>query len=181
MKKSILLKWPGIALVALGLAVIFGRCRTAPDFEALKRQILDLHQQTIDAHWKKDAGFFARHMAEGYFAVQNGEIRKPTREEITAEYERYLEATTFKEYRDLQQPVVGFSKDGSIAWSVVQVKIAGGEMDESGEENDFDLTWAWITLYERRGDDWVWLGEASNFKRNPKEEETEGRLIEGAG
>lgn len=180
MQKPILLKRPGFALLAFVLATMFGRCRPAPDFEALERQILNLRQQTIDAHWNKDTGFFARHMADGYFAVQNGEIRKPTREEATAKYEHYLGATTFKEYRDLQPPVVGFSKDGSMAWSVVQVKVAGRELDESGEEKDFDLTWAWITLYERRGDDWVWLGEASNFKLNPKEEETEGGPIEGA-
>jgi hypothetical protein len=169
MIKLILLRWSGFVLLALGLAVVFGRCRPSPDFETLERQILDLHQQTIDAHWKKDAGFLARHMADDYFAVQNGEIRKPTREEITAEYERYLGTTTFKEYRDLRQPVVGFSKDGSIAWSIVQVKVAGRDLDESGEEKDFDLTWAWITLYERRKDRWIWLGEASNFKPNPKE------------
>ncbi len=175
------MRWPGFALLALGLAVVFGRCRSSPDFEALERQILNLHKQTIDAHWNKDAGFFARHMADDYFAVQNGEIHKPKREEITAEYERYLETATFKEYRDLRQPVAGFSKDGSIAWSIVQVKVAGRDRDESGAEKDFDLTWAWITLYKMRGDRWAWLGEASSSERNPKEKGTDRRLKEGAG
>jgi len=144
----------------------FVRCRPAPDFGALKQQILELHQETIEAHWKKDAGFFTENMADDYFAIQNGEIRKPTREEIAAEYQNYLRTTTFTEYRDLQPPVVGFSKDASIAWSIVQVKVAGRERDVSGTENPFDLTWAWITLYERRGGRWIWLGEASNFKRS---------------
>ena len=153
-------------LMAVGLPIGFIRCRPNPDFDALRKEILGLHQQTIDAHWKKDVGFFTQHMAEDYFAVQNGEVRKPTHEEIAAEYERYLATTTFTEYRDLQQPVVGFSKDGSIAWSIVQVKVAGRERAESGAENPFDLTWAWITLYERKGEGWIWLGEASNFKRS---------------
>lgn len=41
-------------------------------------------------------------------------------------------------------------KDGSIAWSIVQVKVAGRDRDESGTEKDFDLIWAWVTLYERK-------------------------------
>lgn len=169
MNKMILLKWPGVVLLAFGLAGIFVRCRPSPDLEALREEILDLHQKTIDAHWQKDVGFFAEHMAEGYFAVNNGEIRQPAREEVTAEYERYLRSTTFKEYRDLRQPIIGFSKDGSVAWSIVQVKVAGRGLDDSGEEKDFDLTWAWITLYGRTEGRWTWLGEASSFKPNPRE------------
>jgi len=152
--------------MAVGLTIVIIRCRPSPDFGELRREILDLHQQTIDAHWKKDVGFFARHMADDYFAVQNGEIRNPNREEIEAEYERYLTTTTFTEYRDLREPIVGFSNDGSIAWSIVQVKVAGRDRNESGAEGDFGLTWAWITLYGRKGGRWVWLGEASNFKRS---------------
>ncbi|MBP1766164.1 MAG: hypothetical protein H6P98_279 [Candidatus Aminicenantes bacterium] len=155
-----------VAAMGVCLTVWVIYCRPGPDFEMLRRQILELHRQTIGAHWNKDAGFFAKSMADGYFAVRNGEIQKPTREEIKAEYERYLGSTTFTDYRDLQELVIGFSKDGSVAWCVVQVRVAGRDREESGAENDFDLTWAWITLYGRKGDGWVWLGEASNFKRN---------------
>jgi hypothetical protein len=147
------------------LVFLLAGCRPSPDFGELRKEILRLHQETIDAHWKKDPAFFAKHMAEDYFAVQNGEIRKPTREEIVAEYKSYLASATFTEYRDLREPIVGFSKDGSMAWSIVQVKVAGRERDESGGESDFDLTWAWITLYGREKGRWIWLGEASNFKR----------------
>ena len=154
-----------LLLVTAGLGLLFFRCRPSPDFEALRQEILDLHQKTIDAHWKKEAGFFTAHMGDGYFAVQNGEIRRPTRQDIAAEYERYLDTTTFKEYRDLQEPLVGFSKDGSVAWSVVRVKVAGSERAGTGPEKEFDLVWAWTTLYERKDGRWVWLGETSTFKR----------------
>ena len=164
MKDRLLLVFSLLFLVTAGLGLLFFRCRPSPDFEALRREILDLHRKTIDAHWKKDAGHFAAHMADGYFAVQKGEIRRPTRQEIAAEYQRYLATTTFTEYRDLEEPLIGFSKDGSVAWSVVRVKVAGSERAASGAEKGFDLTWAWITLYERKDGRWTWLGEASTFK-----------------
>jgi len=165
MKNRPLFVFSFLVLVTAGLGLLFFRCRPSPDFDALRQEILDLHQKTIDAHWQKDAGFFPGHMGDEYFAVQNGEIRRPTRQDIAAEYERYLATTTFTEYRDLQEPLIGFSKDGSVAWSVVRVKVAGSERDEAGAAKDFDLVWAWITLYERKGGRWIWLGESSSYKR----------------
>lgn len=96
--------------------------------------------------------------------VQNGEIQRPTKDEIIAKMSDYLNHTTFKEYRDLQKPIIDFSKDGSVAWSIVQVKVAGKRMMVDGSERELDFTCAWITLYERQGDKWIRLGELSDFK-----------------
>jgi hypothetical protein len=83
---------------------------------------------------------------------------------MRATFESYLNDTTFTEYRDLCKPIVGFSKDGSIAWSIVRVKLVGKRTMDDGSEMDIDSTWAWITLYERQGDKWIRLLEASNHK-----------------
>jgi hypothetical protein len=164
MRAKLLFFLLGIASAA-GVGALVLRGRPSPDFDALRREILDLHQQTIAAHWKKDARFFPEHTADGYFAVQNGEVRHPSRKETAANFERYLSTTTFTEYRDLREPIIGFSKDGSVAWCVVQVKVAGRDRDESGAESPFDLTWAWITLHEKQDGRWIWLGESSGYKR----------------
>ena len=151
-----------IILVLLSLTFI--ECQSSPDFEALRSEILDLHKALIDAHWNKDIDFFTKGISEDYFSVGNGEIRNQTREEITTQVADYLNNTTFTEYRDLREPIIGFSKDGSMAWSIVQVKVAGRRTMDDGSEKDLDFTCAWITLYERRGDTWIRLGEVSTFK-----------------
>jgi hypothetical protein len=150
--------------LAVCFVCLFVSCRPAPNFDKLRKEILNLNEITIDAHLKKDVGFFTKDISDDYFSVGNGEIRNPTKEEITSQFERYLQGTTFTEYRNLREPIVGFSKDGSLAWSLVQVKVAGRSQAEFGTERDFDVTWAWITLYERKGDRWIRLGEVSNFK-----------------
>jgi hypothetical protein len=139
-------------------------CQSKPDIEALRSEILDLHKRMIEAHWEKDVGFFSRDISDHYFSVGNGEIRRPAREEIAAEFADYLKTTNFTEYRDLQDPIIGLSKDGSLAWSVVQVKVAGKRASENGTDRDLGFICAWITLYERQGKKWVRLGEASSFK-----------------
>ena len=98
-----------------------------------------------------------------FITVSRGEIHKPTKEETQAMFTNYLENTEFSEYRDLQEPIIGFSKDGSIAWTIVQVKVAGKrKMD--GKEVDLDFVSSWIMLYERHGGKWVKLVNASSFK-----------------
>ena len=139
-------------------------CQRAPDFEALQSEILELHKATIDAHWEKDVDFFVKDMAKDYVFVQDGEIQRPAKDEIIAKMSDYLNHTTFTEYRDLQEPIIGFSKDGSVAWSIVQIEVAGKRTTDDGTEQALDFTCAWITLYERQGDKWMRLGEVSNFK-----------------
>jgi hypothetical protein len=134
------------------------------NLESLKAEIRDLHRITIDAHWEKDVDFFVRDLAEGYFSVGGGEIRHPTVEQIRAQFTDYLTSTTFSEYRDLREPIVGISQDGSLAWSLVEVKVAGVRKLADGSERVLDFICAWITLYQREGDKWLRMGEVSSFR-----------------
>ena len=130
----------------------------------LSQEILDLHKTEIDAHLNKDVDFFVQDISEDYLAVSGGEIRKPTLEETRLKFSNYLNNTVFAEYRDLCEPIIGFSKDGSLAWSIVQVKVVGRRTMDDGSERDLDFTCAWITLYERQDDKWVRLADVSTFK-----------------
>jgi hypothetical protein len=129
----------------------------------MKSEILGLHKTLIDAHLNKDVDFFVKDISEDYMSISHGDIRRPTVEEIRAQFDDYLNNTTFTEYRDVSEPIVGFSKDGSVAWSIVQVKVAGTRV-RGGEEIELSFICAWITLYERQGDKWIRLLEVSNFK-----------------
>ena len=153
-----------LKLIFAYFVLIFFGCQASPDFDKLRSEILELHKTTIEAHWKKDIDFFTKDISENYFSVGNGEIRNKTKEEITEQFTNYLNNTTFSEYQDLQDPIIGFSKDGSLAWSIVKVKIAGNRKMNDGTERELDFTCAWITLYEKQGNKWIRLGEVSSFK-----------------
>lgn len=81
-------------------------------------------------------------------------------------FDSYLSNTTFTEYKDLREPIIGYSKDGSIAWSIVQMRVAGRSKRSDGSESEFDDIWAWITLYEREGGRWIRLGEVSSLRQD---------------
>jgi len=134
------------------------------DFAALKEEILALHKASIDAHLEKNIPFFTQDVSDDFVTVSRGDIYKPTKEETNTMFTNYLENTEFFEYRDLQEPIVGFSRDGSIAWTIVQVKVVGKRKMEDGMIADLDFTSSWIMLYERQEDKWIKLVNSSSFK-----------------
>ena len=135
--------------------------KAGPDLEAIRKEILGLHRADIQAHLDKNVNHLVQGQSSDFISVHSGEVRRPTLGETRAALARYLGGTTFTEYRDLAEPVVGVSPDGSTAWSIVQVRVAGRK--SSGDPLDF--TCAWITLYERQGGAWKRIVEASTFKQ----------------
>jgi hypothetical protein len=96
-----------------------------PDFSKLKEEILVLHKASINAHLNKDISFFVQDVSDEFIIVSRGDAQRPSTAETETRFTSYLGNTNFSEYRDLQEPTIGFSKDGSMAWSVAQVKVAG--------------------------------------------------------
>jgi hypothetical protein len=137
-------------------------CQKA-DHQKLKNELLTLHKTGIDAHWEKDIDFFVRDIDEHYFSVNNGEIRYPSKEEITRQFNNYLNNTTFYKYEDMQDPIVVIADDGSLAYTLVRVKISGERKLEADSIREFGFVCAWITLYKREGEKWIRMGEVSNF------------------
>lgn len=151
-------------IIYLLITIVAAACSSKPDFEKYRIEILNLHHQMIDAHLTKDVGWFTKDISDDYFSVGRGEIRFPEKDETTSRFNDYLNNTEFTEYRDLQEPIVKFSKDASLAYLIVQVKVVGEQKVAHDSIDSFDLTWAWITLYKRDGDKWIRLGEVSNHK-----------------
>jgi hypothetical protein len=75
--------------------------------------------------------------------------------------QRYFDATTFSVYEDIEEPIIGFSRDGTLAWAIFQVRVAGGGSGASASAQAFDTQWAWLTLYERRKDGWARIADVS--------------------
>jgi hypothetical protein len=133
----------------------------------MESEILAIHRAYIEAHLNHDVDFFVRDFPEDFVSISRGEISHPTREEFEAMLSRYLNNVTFSEYRDLCEPTVRFSKDGTLAWLTMQVKVTG-TLKHNETEYNLDDVWAGMMLYEKRAGKWVWIAEVSNFKPAPR-------------
>jgi len=136
-------------------------CQMQPDYHSLRAEILEIHRGFIEAHLAKDAAFIAKPTSPDYLFVSNGQVQNRDAAEMVKRLSEYLGATEFTEYGDVAEPIIGFSLDGSLAWAIVQVRVAGTRSMPDGSLHTFDTLWAWITLYQRNGDQWLRIVDVS--------------------
>jgi len=114
--------------------------REPGDFDVLRQEIRDYHDAFVDAHISSRPEFFVQDLADDYVNVSRGELLRQTKEEILTMFTDYLGQTVFSEYRMPEEPTIGFSDDGSVAWSVFRLKVAGARTTNDGTELSFDST-----------------------------------------
>jgi ketosteroid isomerase-like protein len=141
--------------------VTTGGCSRDSDTESIQQEILDLHRSFIQAHLDKDAAFLAAPTADDYLSVARGEVTPMDADEVEKILAPYLAATEFSHYEDVAEPFIGVSDDGSLAWSIVQVRVAGERTGNDSTVSSFDTRWAWLTLYRREGDGWKRIADVS--------------------
>lgn len=147
------MRFGSVLVVAFSMSLTVG-CRQPTDLDQSKRQIIDLHRSLIQAHLDKDAAALAEPTAADYLSVANGDVRTMSAADVEAMLAPYLAATEFSHYEDVAEPIVGISEDGSIAWSIVQVRVAGERNSDDNTVRAFDTKWAWLTLYRRTSEGW---------------------------
>lgn len=152
-----------IAVMVITVAFMAG-CSRSAGIEEIREEIKKMHRANIEAHLNKDVAVLTRNFSENYFAVKDGEISFPKLQETISGFSDYLNSATFSEYRELGEPMVGCSKDGSLVWVVANVKVRGTRKTVDGAEREIDFVCAWLTLYQRRGKELVRLGDVSTFK-----------------
>lgn len=146
------------------IALVFTACNSSTDKNRLEEEILQLHKDFITAHLSKDVDFFIDNMTDQYLSVNGGDIIYRSKNDMRERMSGYLNNTEFVEYSDISEPIIEVSDDGSMAWSVVQVKISGVRTMPDSTVRELDFTCAWINLYERKGDKWILKGDVSTFK-----------------
>jgi len=150
--------------IFLVISFLFPSCQPKADKDELIGEILAIHQNLIRAHLEKNPGFFIQNLSDNFVSVKDGDILHPGIEEIQAKMNDYINNTTFSEYKDLQEPVIGFSRDGTVAWSIVQVLVQGERKLDDGTFRNIDFTCAWMTIYRKVKNEWVVEAEVSTFR-----------------
>ena len=140
------------------------RADTKPDIDDLRQEILERHRVFIDAHVRNRPDDLVDDLTDEFINVSRGRLLRQTRDEIRGMFADYLGHTEFAEYRLLDEPTIGFSRDASVAWSIFRLKVAGTRTRDDGSAISFDTTWGCLVLYEHRDGRWLRIAEASNVE-----------------
>ena len=143
------------AILLFSLLALFS-CNTNQSFDIEKatQEILDLHNQQRDVHFQKKAAEFANLLSENHISVNRGAVKTPTIKENTIRFQNYFESIEFVKWDDIKPPVIRFSDDGSIAYTIVEKEVSNKYENDEGQEIQETTIFAWVTIYKKYGKDW---------------------------
>ncbi|MBO6575615.1 MAG: DUF4440 domain-containing protein [Rhodothermales bacterium] len=123
--------------------------------------LLAMHAELLRAHRDNDVEAWMAIEADTTLSVNGGEISFSHAAERRSEREAYLGSAEFEIYRDVAEPEVTVSVDGTLAWLAAEVEVRGRMGDAT-----FHDVWAWVELYRKTDAGWKLVGNASN-RRDP--------------
>ena len=132
--------------------------------QALIDEIAAFHRASIAAHLGNCPDDLIDDLHDDFVRVSWGEIQHPCRDDLREMFAAYLGSTEFTRYELLSEPLIRISKDGTMAWSAAETRVAGTRQMPDGSAASFDSIWAWINVFERRDGRWIRVGEASNSR-----------------
>ena len=151
--------------LALSLVLMATACApSVTDDAAALRQI---HAQILKAHIDRDPVGWTHLEDDTVTVASRGDVFRAGRQERLAMREQYLGSTRFSVYRDIQEPIVQVSADGSQAWLMAQVEVVAHPVAAATTDSTHTV-WAWIELYEKRAGRWLLVGNVSNEKSGAK-------------
>jgi hypothetical protein len=150
--------------ISIGAVVVAATLRSSvawagPDVEGLRA----LHEKVMRAHLESNIDLLLEDEAAEYVVAGRGKVTRPTIAERRARLGPYLDRTRFQEYRDVAEPVVSVSSDGTLGWVIVQVQARGIQTAPDGKKETVEFMSAWIELYQKRNGRWYRVGNVSNF------------------
>jgi len=124
------------------------------DKEAERGQILALHKLQRDYHFDKDSIAFANQLSENFISVNKGEITRPGKKETISRYHKYFSSVEFVKWDDLTEPIIRFSEDGKLAYTIVDKIVRVAYENENGEKIETETHFAWTAIYKKYGGEW---------------------------
>ena len=97
---------------------------------------------------------FANQLSDHFISVNRGEISHPKKEETISRYNRYFSSVEFVKWDDESEPLIRFSDDGSMAYTIVDKIVTLTYENENGVKVEGNTHFAWTAIYKKYGDEW---------------------------
>lgn len=132
-------------------------CESNDSFDKEKAiaEIMDLHRMQQKVHLEEDPEAFADLLSDRFISVNRGSISRPTRQQNIDRFSSYFSSVEFEKWDDLSDPVISFSDDGSLAYSIVHKEVQLSFEDEDGAIVRERTEYAWMAIYRKTKAGWT--------------------------
>ena len=138
------------------LLCLMAACQNdTPSFDeaAETEKILALHHDQRRIHFEKRADEFVAQLSDNFISVNRGEVTSPSREDNQKRFQAYFDAVEFVKWDDLKEPIISFSEDGTMAYTIVEKEVAVRYPNED-EMIENTTTFAWLAIYKKHKGEW---------------------------
>jgi len=138
--------------VTLMTLILFSSCDQKPDLEAEREKLLMLHKEQQDAHLKENAKQLVDQFADSMFSVNRGKISITARDSGLKRFNNYFSNVEFKKWEDMNQPVIEFSADASMAYMLVDKQVELIYTNGENREIEENTHYAWVSIFKKEDD-----------------------------
>jgi ketosteroid isomerase-like protein len=136
-------------------------CSSRPAVEADRAELLRLHDIARTAHLQKRADLLVASFADSFLDISRGRVAARTPAESRKRFQAYFDRVQFQEWDDLASPIIRISSDGQMAYVIVQKRVRLTSPDSAGMRRPENTVYAWVELYQKRGDKWTLMAVVS--------------------
>jgi hypothetical protein len=129
-------------------------CKSKVDITEEDKAIRKLLKQERDAHFSNDVNRFVAEFADSMISVNKGKVKIFTPEENKKRIEPYFKSVQFIKWDDVEEPVIKFSDDGSLAYAVVQKQVILTYPDSLGKPFIDTSDYGWVSIYRKNKTGW---------------------------
>lgn len=131
------------------------------DFEQERKAILALDAADREYHFQKNAKAFVDSFSPGFLSINKGKIDRPSYEESFQRFDNYFKHVRFVAWDNLEEPVVRFSDDATVAYVAVSKRVILEFEEEAGKVVSDTTDFAWLSVYRKENNQWKLDGIAS--------------------
>lgn len=132
----------------------FHSCNQPLDLASAKREVMELHYKQRQYHVEEMPDAFVGLMTDDFMSVNRGKITKPTREASRERFVKYFDLVEFEKWDDLSEPVIRFSDDGSMAYSIVHKEVVVKYQNDSSQWMRGKTEFSWLAVYKKTESGW---------------------------
>ena len=117
--------------------------------EQARKEILKQHQAQQRYHLEENVDAFVNLLSEDHTSVNRGVVSNADHEAIKNRFRNYFGSVEFDRWEDSAEPIIRFSDDNTLAYSIVQKDVVTLYQDESGKTLRDSVHFAWLAVYRR--------------------------------
>jgi len=143
-------------VTGLLLLLTFAACQQVEkvDEAAIRNEILEMHNLQRDYHLNKMAEEFVSQLSNDHISVNRGEIASPSNAELLGRFKNYFESVEFEKWDDINPPVIKFSDDYSLAYTIVDKDVIVNYEKENGDLLRDSTKFSWVAIYKKYDEGW---------------------------